>query len=105
MLFCMEEELIDYSSSSMDATQIWVEEPYQQADGWTSEPSQELDVQVDAYLTGMVNVDGNIIDLGFTHPSTNVNVKNLHYQEDRLAQFCKSRHHMSYNSGNLSSKD
>lgn len=69
----MDEEFVDYSSDTMEASQIWVEKPHQQPTRVSPEPLHEPKVHVDAYILELVDVGGSLNALGFTHPRSIVN--------------------------------
>lgn len=81
---CMGEELVDYSSNLMDATQIWANDPHQQLEMHTPVDPLVSDIQVDAYILEMEDVVATINDLGFIQPNPIATSEYIHsLQEDQ----------------------
>ena len=74
---------MDYSSHSMEASQIWVEGPHQHQTGVSPAIHHELEIQVNAFTSEMDDVKVSLNSLGFSHPGLMVNPNFLQLQEDQ----------------------
>lgn len=61
----MEEDLVDYSSESMDAMPIWMDDPPQCPTRKTPENPHEPNHQVGAFIIDMEDEVSTLKDLGF----------------------------------------
>jgi len=82
-VICMDDELVDYSFDSMEASQIWVEGPHQHQTGVSLVIHHELEVQVNAFTSEMDDVKVSLNSLEFSHPGSMVNPNFLQLQEDQ----------------------
>ena len=65
----MEEEIVDYSSDSMDTTPIWTDDPPQRLTRQSPKNPRETDDQAGAFITNMEDEVSTLNDLGFVQPT------------------------------------